>query len=343
MKREIKVGIFAILVLIAGWGVIRFLKGADVFSSSNTYYAYYEQVSGVQTASHVTINGVDVGAVAKVTLNNDPTKGVEVEFTVDKRYQIPVDSKARIYSDGIMGGKAIEILYGKSNEYVPKRGTIESAVSTDIMEMATSEIDFLNEKISTIVDGLSQTLGNVNTLLADNTNNLTSIVKNVDGVATNVNALLVGERSHLEQALSSLSEFTKSLGEHADDLGGIMDNMNRFSAELAGANLAEELETAVSHINGVLATIEEQKGSMGKLFNDEELYDNLTSASDNLSALLDDLKQNPHRYINISVFGSNPVKKVEKAKAKADKQAIKRAEELAEKEHELKMKALQGK
>ena len=120
--------------------------------------------------------------------------------------------------------------------------------------------------------------------------------------------------------------------------------MNRFSTELANANLAEELESVASHINGVLETIKEQSGSVGKLINDSELYDNLTSASDNLSALLEDLKQNPHRYINISVFGSNPTKKVEKAKAKADVEAIKRAEELAEKEHEQQMKMLeQGK
>lgn len=344
MKREVKVGLFAIIVLIAGWGVIRFLKGAEIFSSSNTYYAYYTQVGGIQTASNVVIYGVPVGAVSKVTLNEDPAKGVEVEFTVNKRYKIPADSKARIFSDGIMGGKAIEIIYGHSTEYLPKRGTIESAVSTDIMEMATSEIDFLNDKISTVVEGLTQTLSSVNALLAENTTNLTNIVKNVDGVTSNVNALLVGERANLEQALSSLSQFSKSLGDHADDLGGIIDNMNRFSSELANANLASELEKIVGHINGVLETIEEQKGSIGKLLSDGELYDNLTSASDNLSTLLEDLKENPHRYINISVFGSNPTKKVEKAKAKAEVQNIKRAEELANKEHEQMMKALeQGK
>ena len=115
MKREIKVGLFAVAVLIVGWGVIRFLKGSEVFSSSNTYYAYYTQVGGLQPASHVMISGVAVGAVSSVTLNDDPSKGVEVEFTVNKRYKIPVDSKARIFTDGLMGGKALEIVYGASS------------------------------------------------------------------------------------------------------------------------------------------------------------------------------------------------------------------------------------
>ena len=81
-------------------------------------------------------------------------------------------------------------------------------------------------------------------------------------------------------------------------------------------------------------------GSVGKLLDDAELYDNLTEASANLSALLADLQENPHRYINVSVFGSNPTKKVEKAKAKAEKKAIKRADELAEKVHEVQLKEL---
>lgn len=340
MKREIKVGLFAVAVLLVGWGVIRFLKGSEVFSSSNTYYAYYTQVGGIQPASHVMISGVAVGAVSSVTLNEDPAKGVEVEFTVNKRYKIPTDSKARIFTDGIMGGKAIEIIYGNSTEYVPQDGTIASDMSEDLFEVATSELDFLNEKISNVVDGLTQTLNGVNTLLADNTSSLTSIVKNVDGVTSNVNAMLLNERAHLEQALASLSKFSQTLGDNADDVGGIIDNLNSISSELAESNLAAELESVVGHINKILASIEQEDGSVGKLFNDKELYDNLTSASDNLSTLLEDLKENPHRYINISVFGANPTKKVEKARAKAEKNAIKRADELAEKEYELQMKEL---
>ena len=60
MKREVKVGIFAVAVLLVGWGVARYLKGAEIFSNTCTYYAYYEQVGGLQPASRVVINGVKV-------------------------------------------------------------------------------------------------------------------------------------------------------------------------------------------------------------------------------------------------------------------------------------------
>lgn len=340
MKKELKVGLFAVLLLIVGYGVIQFLKGMEIFSHSNTYYAYYQKVDGVQPASSVILYGVKVGSVMSIELDENPANGVEVKFTVDKRYKIPVDSQAKIFSDGIMGGKAIEILYGSSSEYLPNGGTVKAATSTDLFEMAGSEIDFLNEKISSVVDGLTVTLDGVNKLLAANTENLTNILQNVDGVTGEVNTMLTKEREHLEQALESLSKFSKSLGDNSEQVGGIINNLNQFSAQIAQGELVAELEKMVGELNAVLASVKDENGSVGKLLNDGDLYNNLTVASDNLSALLADLKENPHRYINISVFGSNPTKKVEKAKAKAEKKAIKRADELAEQQHEQQMKEL---
>ena len=331
MKKELKVGLFAVLVLVVGWGVVRYLKGSSIFSKTNTYYAYYEQVSGLQPASYVVLYGVKVGSVTNITLDEDPSKGVEVEFTVDKRYKIPVDSKAKIFSDGIMGGKAIDIEYGRSAEYISDEGTIQTATSTDLFEMAGSEIDFLNEKIASVVEGLTVTLDSVNKLVAANSESLTSIMTNVDGVTSNVNTMLAKEREHLEEALASLSKFSKSLGDNSEQVGGIIDNLNKFSGQLVEADLVAELEHLVGEINGILASVKDENGSVGKLLNDGNLYNNLTTASDNLSTLLADLKENPHRYINIAVFGSNPTKKVEKAKAKAETRGIKRADELSEK------------
>ena len=138
MKRELKVGLFAVVLLLVGWGVIRFLQGTDVFSSYNTYYAYYDNVGGIQPASPVMIHGVKVGSVLEVELNEDPTKGVEVTLSVEERYAVPADSKAKIFSDGLMGGKAVEIVYGTSSELLPNKGTIESLAGTDLMQMASS-------------------------------------------------------------------------------------------------------------------------------------------------------------------------------------------------------------
>ena len=335
MKREIKVGIFAVAVLLVGWGVVRYLKGSDIFGNSNVYYAYYQQVGGLQTASHVLINGVKVGSVTAVTLNEDPAKGVELEISVDKQFRIPVNSVAKIFNDGIMGGKAVEIVYGNAAEYLPNKGTINSAMGVDLFSMAGDELGGMMEKVGLVIDNLTQTLNGINSLMAENTAHISGIVSNVDGITCNVNNMLIKERAHLEQALASLTDFSKSLGDNADQVGQIIGNMNDFSSELAEANIVNTIEQTVGELNKMLLAVNDHTGSVGKLLDDPQLYDNLAAASDNLSSLLADLKENPHRYINISVFGSNPTKKAEKAKAKAEKKAIKRADEAAERQAEL--------
>ena len=340
MKRELKVGLFAVVLLLVGWGVIRFLQGTDVFSSYNTYYAYYDNVGGIQPASPVMIHGVKVGSVLEVELNEDPTKGVEVTLSVEERYAVPADSKAKIFSDGLMGGKAVEIVYGTSSEMLPNKGTIESLVETDLMQMASSEMENIIAKVTAIMDNMTTTLEGVNNLIATNTDNISEIVRNVDGVTGSVNDMLAKEKRHLEEAMASLSRFSKSLGDNAEQVDSIIGNMNTFSTQLAEADIISEIESTVAQLNKVLESVNNGDGSVGKLLDDAELYDNLAQASDNLSTLLADLQANPHRYINISVFGDNPMKKVEKAKAKAEKKAIKRADELAEKAHEAKLKEI---
>ena len=336
MKKEVKVGLFAIAVLLVGWGVARMLKGAEIFSNSYTYYAYYTQVGGIQPASHVMISGVKVGSVVDVKLNEDPSKGVELTLSIDKQYCIPTDSKAEIFSDGLMGGKAVKILYGSSSEFTPNKGTIQSKESVDLMDMASTELTGLLEKVKGIMDNLAVTLNGINGLMAQNTETITHIMSNVDGLTGNVNSMLANEKQHLEQAFASLSEFSKALGDNASEVDAIIDNMSVFSGKLAESNLVTEIEGVVNNLNDVLASVNDKNGSIGKMLSDAELYDNLTSASNNLSVLLEDLKENPSRYVQVSVFGGkNPEHKVAKAKAKAEKRAIKRADEAAEREAEL--------
>ena len=167
MKREVKVGVFAVAVLLAAWFGARFLKGSELFSNNYKYYAYYDQVGGIQAASHVMMYGVKVGSVTKITLDEDPSKGVELELSVDRRYRIPVDSKAKIFSNGVMGGKAVDIVMGSSPEYVEDGGTLSSEVGVDIIDMAGSELEFFKEKITEVVGSLTTTLHAINRLLDD--------------------------------------------------------------------------------------------------------------------------------------------------------------------------------
>ena len=293
MKREVKIGIFGVTMIIAAWAGIRFLKGFDIFSRNSVYYAAYDQINGVQAASPIMMKGVKIGTVTGISFDPQRSDNVVLQFTIKRQYHIPTDSEAKIYSNGLMGGKAIEINYGTARTYLQKGDTLRSVRERDLMDVAGSELDFFKQKVSQVTGDLSRTLTNLNHLMERN----------------------------LKAAVDDLTEFSAMLGRNTPRVDSIVGNLNRITGELADAGFARRLTDAVDEVNGLLAKVEAGEGTVGKLMNDPALYDSLTEASANLASLLANLEQYPGRYVHFSLFGRSPEKMQEKAERKAAKAA----------------------
>lgn len=328
MKREAKIGIFGVAMILLAWGGIRFLSGLDVFARNVEYVAVYDQVNGVQEASAVMMKGVKVGTVSAIELNPSVSDQVAIHLLIKRAYRIPTDSEARIFSDGLMGGKAVEIVLGNSQSYLEQGDTINSSRSRDLMDVAGSELDFFKQKFATIADDLSRTLSNLNTILEANAAHLNRTMSNLDQLSGDVAELMHNEKADLERAVAGLSQFATMLGESAPKVDSLLGGVNDLVATLDREQVAEKLASTIASLDEVLAEIEGGEGTIGRLMSDEQLYKNLTAASENLSLLLEDLKANPARYVHLSVFG----KDAEKAKEKADKRAAKAAKKAAKKE-----------
>ena len=89
MKREAKIGIFAVAMIIAAWAGIRFLKGFDIFGRNTVYYAAYDQVNGVQSASSVMMQGVKIGTVTGISFDPQRSDKVILQLTIKRQYRIP--------------------------------------------------------------------------------------------------------------------------------------------------------------------------------------------------------------------------------------------------------------
>lgn len=306
MKREAKIGIFAVVILLCLWAGIRFLSGIDIFGRSIVYYACYGNVSGLQSAAPVTIQGVKVGTVEAIEF--DPSEGDEVRLSiaVNRRYRIPADSRARIYSDGFLGGKAVAIELGRSAEMLPKGGYIEASADRDLMDVAGSELEALKGKVAEVTENLTATLQNLNTLIADNTENLTATLGHINSITASLDGILTSEKKDIEGIVASMNSLAAMLENNTGRIDGIIGNADRFASQLADAridSLASALGAAAAGLDRMLSRIDEGEGSIGQLVNDKRLYDNLTEASANLAALLGDLKENPKRYVHFSLFG----------------------------------------
>lgn len=321
MKREAKIGLFAVLMIGAAWAGIRFLSGIDIFSRNNVYYAVYDRVDGLQPASPVMMKGVKIGTVTDVRFDPSRDGSVVLQFTIKRQYRIPTDSEAKIFSDGFLGGKAIEITYGTAASYLEKGDTLRSGRDLGLMDMAGSELEFFKQKLSQAVGDLSRTLGTINSLLENNTTAISGTLSNLNALTGDMRQLLAAERGNLETTVENLAAFSETLGSNAGRMDSIVCNLDRFAAQLNEEQLARNLGRTAEGLNDLIAKINAGDGTLGKLMTDDALYASLNEASVNLSALLADLKQYPGRYVHLSVFGRDP----EKMKARADRRAAKAA------------------
>lgn len=313
MKKEVKIGIYALLIFLGAWAGIRFLSGADIFGRSDVYYAYYDNTNGLQAASSVVIRGVKVGNVSSVSISaQDPTK-VEVALAVSKDYKIPVDSKAKIFSASLMGGQAIEIILGNQTATLEPGDTITSAVEVGMFDAISSEFGDIKEKLVVVMDNISTTLVTLNTLVDSNNANISAAIANLNGILADL------EKS---QIVANLDSFTGTLKNNGEKIDSIVSSVNNLAVSLDEQQMGEKLAAAVENLSTLLAKFNSTEGTVGSLVNDKELYANLAQASENLSALLGDLKQNPKRYVHFSLFGADEAKAERKA-AKAEKKAAK--------------------
>ena len=321
LKSAFKVGVFTVIVILVSWWGIKWLGGQNIFLTNNSYYVYFDDVTGLQESSRVKMRGVEVGNVRSISLLEDKVK-VEIAIDADYEDMIPDNSIAEIASAGLMGGMEIYIIQGDSETSMPDGGTFEGRVRPDMLGS-------LADKGGELLDGLNVTVENLNTLLEANSENIGKLVANLESVTASIDEMLTASSDEIEGALGDLHSFTTMLSESSADIQAMITNLESFSGDLADADIVEKLNTTVESLNGVLSTIENAEGSVGKLLNDTELYDSLTTASDNLGLLLEDVKARPMRYVNISVFGKSPEKIEEKAAKKAAKEAAKEAEKAA--------------
>ena len=317
MRKEIKIGIYAVVILLAAWAGIRFLSGLDVFGRSREYTAHYEQVDGLQDAAAVVINGVKVGQVTGVELNLEKG-GVDVLLTVSSDIDVPVDSKAAMFSAGLMGGKSIEIKLGESKEYLKSGDEIATEVSLDLIGTLTSELGAIKDRVTTLLDNLNNAVEGVDSLIDNNAKSLTSTLSSLNAVMADL------KKSNI---VGNIDGFCATLNQNGAKLEGIINDINSVTSVLNESDAAAKLTSTISQVNDLLAKVNSGSGTVGNLVNNEKLYKELTQASQNLSLLLADLKENPKRYINVTVFGGKTYeeKEAEKAAKKAAKEAKKAA------------------
>lgn len=299
ITREIKTAILVIAsILLFIWGY-SFLKGKDLLSNYTTFYVKYDNVDGLVRSAPVTINGLTVGKVSSIKLNEDWSSVVELQINGD--YKITKNSIAELYSPGPIGGKQVAILPNKETKDIAKSGEyLVSSSKLGLTEEVSKEIKPIKDKLNSVLENANTMLININQVLDAKTK------ENLKNSLENLNATLAQFKEVSQNANEMLADNKTKISATMTNVENASNNFSKMSDSLAKANIGEtvkKLENTLASVDKLMADIQSGKGTLGKLAKDDAMYNNFTKASKELELLLQDLRLNPTRYINVSLFG----------------------------------------
>ncbi|MDR2955512.1 MAG: MlaD family protein [Prevotella sp.] len=292
ISKEVKIGIaFVIAIFILYYG-ISFLKGVNIFKSSNLYMVVFDDVSGLTQSAPVTLNGFQVGLVSSMALDADSPGRVIVYLNMDKGVKIPKGSKMSL--DVSVLGSATVLLetnpYTKEN-YSPtdtiigirKKGMLDAAGGI------VPQVEQLIPKIDSILTGLQAIV--THPALDQSLNNISQVTTELTKSSKQLTALM----NNLNKDIPAI---TGNFNKVSSDLAGVSEQINKMDL----TSTYSSIDSTMKNIQGLSEKINSKEGSLGLLLNDRQLYDSLNNTIGNASLLLKDVRENPSRYINVKVF-----------------------------------------
>jgi phospholipid/cholesterol/gamma-HCH transport system substrate-binding protein len=306
VSNETKIGALAavaITILILGFN---FLKGRNLTVRKNRIYAVFNKVDGLNPSDAVRINGLMVGNVYDIVEKDENLSGVVVSLNITRPIQIPDNSYAVINANPL-GTTTVNIVKGISTKFIQSGDTLATMASAGLFDDIKGSLNPAMEKVNGTLKSLDSLLEVVGSVFDPKTkNNLQAIINNLATSTSSLNGMLDTKNGELAHTLANVSSFTGNLKHNNDTINHILGNVDRMTTKMAALDLEatlKKLQAAVDNLNGVLTKASKGEGTMGLLLNDKKLYNNLTSTSNSLNILLQDLRLHPKRYINVSVFG----------------------------------------
>ncbi|MDA7558364.1 MlaD family protein [Flavobacteriaceae bacterium] len=301
ISREVKTAILVLASLLLIVFLFNYLKGQNLLDSSRKVFVIYDNTEGLTSSNPVTLNGNSIGKVQNISFTKDGSAKILVQLVIENSIDISINSKAEIYDTGIIGGKGVRILPAFDGEKnIVSGDMLEGSVKLSLVDMFGKTLTPLEKKLSMILINADSLLININQIFDNETkgnlkkgiSELSTTISSFKQTSTAINQLIEVNKNKLENTLTNVED--------------ISSNLSVFTDSIAKINLSKtmnQLQETIGTMNNVISGLESGKGSMGKLLNDDGLYDNLEGATKQIEALLSDMRLNPKRYVHFSLFG----------------------------------------
>jgi phospholipid/cholesterol/gamma-HCH transport system substrate-binding protein len=315
IAKEIKIGLVVVGGIVAFiWG-FNYLKGSNAFNPKRTFYGVYKNVDGLIESNPVLVNGLRVGRVDNIELHPDNSGRIVVSMTIENDdIRVSKNSIAEIASADIMGSKAIHLIFGTDKTEAHDGDTLLAKAQIDLTSRVSAELLPIKEKAEKLIGSIDSTMIVVQAILdknaRDNLSKSFESIKNAistfEQTSLRLDDMVASEKTKLSVIFTKIESISSNIAKNNDKLTNIINNFSSISDSLAKANIRSTIDNAnktLLHTSFIMEKINKGEGSMGMLINNDSLYRKLDKSSEDLDKLLNDIRINPERYINFSVFG----------------------------------------
>ena len=309
--KEIKAGLIALLAIIGFVFLFQFMKGKSLFTTDNIFFAKFDNVEGLAASNPVSINGLKVGQVDKIIpiTEKDGKIHFVVKVMIDDNYEFSKKSTLEIFEPGLMSGKEMRINLAYGQPMAKDGDTLAGAFQLSMMNNISSQVGPVKDQLQVVLKRVDSLMINAKSITdAENQAairsllfNLYRTVTSLEGTSRSANSLMANNDPRVQKMLDNANLATISAKTAIDKYGKVAEEVDVKKLN----NTIDKLSLTADKLNSVISGIQNGEGSLGKITKDEELYRNLNESSQNLNKLILDLKENPKRYLNFSVFGKN--------------------------------------
>lgn len=303
--KETKIGFFITLIIVALiWGM-NFLKGRNLFTTTRQYYAVFGNIGGLQKSSVVSANGYNIGQVSDIRFLPGQIDKILVEVSIDRKFKIPKNSTIEITSSDIMGSKSINFIMGDARELARDKDTLIPKYDGGLTKLMANQILPMKDKTEKLIVSIDSVMSAVHNTLNPQTQ--LSIRRSLAGLEE----LIYAEKQKIDEVLNHFNAIAANLQNSNKGISNIVNNLSNLSDSLSKADLkrlVDQSNVAMGQLNDILSNVKAGKGTVGKFMNNDSVYNSVNKTMKDLDILVNDLNNNPKRYVHFSVFGGKDSK-----------------------------------
>jgi len=291
---EFRVGLVIMVGIIMVAASLYWLQGYRLQRNSAVVSVRFDDVGTLAVGDRVTVSGVRRGKVYDLTLT---PKGVIVDLLLSRDVVLKRDARFVIKNLGLMGERFIAIGPGSDSLRLDTMMIAEGQYDTGLPEVMGLLGDMILE-LRNLVHSFKETVASDSSLAKFNrtVSNLESVSKSLAGFMARNSGKLDRTADNFLKASSDLKELVTQASPGVDST---IRRFDRASTRLE--TLVARLDTLSISARKFADRLDNNDGTLQALVDDRRLYDDLRQAADNLDDLINDIRANPKKYINLTV------------------------------------------